>query len=122
VGVTIKLSPVESYNSLGQNERLHRPLRRCFRKIKNGIPSLPDDVSLRVAIKAINDNVGPNGLIPKLLVFGTMPQLPLMQGNLSPYTGQEQRDIALRAATAEYQKYVNERMLQEALCAKHPRP
>jgi hypothetical protein len=118
VGVTIKLSPVESYNSLGQNERLHRPLRRCFRKIKNDIPSLPDDVSLRVAIKAINDNVGPNGLIPKLLVFGTMPQIPLMQGNLSPYTGQEQRDIALRAATAEYQKYVSERRLQEALRAK----
>jgi transcription elongation factor len=47
-----------------------------------------------------------------------MPQLPLMQGSLSPYTGQEQRDIALRAATAEYQKYVNERRLKEALRAK----
>jgi hypothetical protein len=41
-----------------------------------------------------------------------------MQGSLSPYTGQEQRDIALRAATAEYQKYVNERRLKEALRAK----
>jgi hypothetical protein len=93
-------------------------LRRFFLKIKNDIPSLPDDVSLRVAVKAINDTVGPNGLVPTLLDFGTMPQLTLMQGSLSPYTGQEQRDIALRAATAEYQKYVNERRLKEVLRAK----
>jgi Reverse transcriptase (RNA-dependent DNA polymerase) len=118
VGVTIKLSPFESHNSLGQNERLHSPLRRCFLKIRNDIPSLPDDVALRVAVKAINDTVGPNGLIPTLLVFGTMPQLPLMQGTLSPYTGQEQRDHALRTATAEYRKYVSERRLQTALRAK----
>jgi transposase InsO family protein len=118
VGVEIKLSPVEIHNSLGHNERLRSPLRRCFLKIKNDIPSLADEVALRVIVKAINDTVGPNGLIPTLLVFGNMPQLPLMQGNLIPYSGQEQRESALRAATAEYQKYVCERRLREALFSK----
>jgi hypothetical protein len=66
----------------------------------------------------MNDTVGPNGLIPTLLVFGTMPQLPLQRGRLSPYSGQEQRDVALKAALSKYQKYVSERRLHEAFRAK----
>jgi hypothetical protein len=99
VGVSIQLSPVESHNSFGQNERPHSPLRRCYLKIKNDVPSLPADLCLRVAVKVMNDTVGQNGLVPTLLVFGTIPQLPLMQGTLSPYSGQDQRDLALRSAT-----------------------
>jgi hypothetical protein len=120
VGVSIKISPVESHNSLGQNERLHSPLRWCYISIKNDVPSLPEDTCLRVSVMAINDTVGPNGLIPTLLVFGTMPQLPLQRGRLIPYSRQEQRDVALKSALSKYQKYVSERRLHEALRAKNP--
>jgi hypothetical protein len=30
---------------------------------------------LQIAIKAVNDTAGPNGLVPTLLVFGTYPQI-----------------------------------------------
>jgi hypothetical protein len=56
------------------------------------VPGLPREVALRVAVKALNECVGPNGLTPTLLVFGTIPQLPLLQGRISPYDEQSARD------------------------------
>jgi transposase InsO family protein len=118
VGVELVISPIESHNSLGLNERLHSPLRRIFLKVKHEVPSVPDDVALRVSVKALNVSVGVDGLIPTLLVFGTMPQLPMLQGSLGPYSSQEAREKAINSAMAEHRKFVAEMRIREALAAK----
>jgi hypothetical protein len=81
VGVSLKLSPIDDHSAIGLNERLHSPLRRIYSKVLMNIPGLPIRVALRVAVKALNDSDGPNGLIPTLLVFGAIPQLPMLTGN-----------------------------------------
>jgi hypothetical protein len=36
---------------------------------------MSDESILQMAVKAVNDTAGPDGLIPILLVFGTYPRL-----------------------------------------------
>jgi hypothetical protein len=79
------------------------------------VPDLPREIALRVAVKALNDCAGPSGLIPTLMVFGTLPQLPMLQGRIGPYDGQHARERAINAAMSEYRKYVAERRIREAL-------
>jgi len=38
---------------------------------------------LQMAVKVVNDTIGPNGLVPTLLVFGAYPQIT-EQDPLSP--------------------------------------
>ncbi|KAM4064075.1 hypothetical protein HRG_012589 [Hirsutella rhossiliensis] len=40
-------------------------------------PSHPPEAILQMAIKAINDTAGPNGIVPTLLVFGAYPRMAL---------------------------------------------
>jgi hypothetical protein len=79
------------------------------------VPGIPREVALRVAVNSLNDCVGPNGLTPTLLVFGTLPQLPLLQSRSGPYDGQSARDRALNSAVSEYRKYVAEMRIRESL-------
>jgi hypothetical protein len=115
VGVGITISAVENHSEIGLKERLHIPLRRTYERIMMDIPGLPREVALRVAVKALNDCVGPNELTQTLLVFGTLPQLPLLQGRIGPYDGQSARDKALNSAMIEYRKYVAEMRIRESL-------
>jgi hypothetical protein len=39
-------------------------------------PSVTAELRLALSVKAMNDCVGPEGLVPSLLVFGVMPRLP----------------------------------------------
>jgi hypothetical protein len=115
VGVRLKLSPIENHKAIGLNESLHSPLIRIYNKVLMTVAGLPTQIALRVALKALNDSVGPNGLIPTLLVFGTMPQLPMLQGRMGPYSFQEARDRAINTAMKEYRTYVAEQRIREAL-------
>jgi len=72
VGTEMVFSGIESHNSLGPGERYHEPLRRVFRKILDEYPKMHQDMVLRLALKACNDTLGPEGLVPSLLVFGTV--------------------------------------------------
>ena len=38
-------------------------------------PKYSNDICLQLTIKAINDTIGPNGLVPTLLVFGAYPRI-----------------------------------------------
>ena len=37
-------------------------------------PHIPLEISLQLSVKAMNDTVNPEGMIPSLLVFGTVPR------------------------------------------------
>lgn len=56
-------------------ERYHSPLRVAYEKIRESLPkSETDSECLQLAVKAVNDTIGPEGLVPTLLVFGAIPR------------------------------------------------
>ena len=75
MGIRIKTVPVEAHNSIGLVERYHGPLRRVYQIIIAELNSsdITKDMALQMAFKAVNDSVGPNGLVPTLLVYGAYP-------------------------------------------------
>ena len=71
--ITVRNVPVEAHHSIGQMERYHSPFRRIYTIIATEIPDIDPELALQMAFKAINDSVGPNGLMPTLLVFDAYP-------------------------------------------------
>lgn len=113
-GVIQKQSPTESHNSLGPGERYHAPLRKIYTKIRIEYPSLSRITTLSLAVHALNNTAGPDGLIPTLLVFGTIPKLPI--GNLETMQP-TQRDhfAALKSARKEMETIVANQRVRLAL-------
>ena len=72
MGVEVKEVPVEAYHAIEKVEKSHGPLKRAYEIIwqETREEGLDKNVVLQMAVKAINDTAGPNGLVPTLLVFG----------------------------------------------------
>jgi len=73
IGTTIKSIPVRAHNLISMVKRYHGPLQRIYHIITSKIPGINKDIALQMAFKAINNSIGPDGLIPTLLVFGAYP-------------------------------------------------
>lgn len=76
-GVGFRFSGTESHNSIGPAERYHAPLRRVFRILRENHPKIEPEVILLYAVKVMNYCMDPEGPVPSLLVFGTMPTFPI---------------------------------------------
>lgn len=72
VGVNLHWSGIEFHNAIGQGERLHYPIHLTFNITSEDHSRLPDLQLLRLAVKAINDANGPDGLVPSLLLFDVL--------------------------------------------------
>lgn len=66
---------IESHNSIVKGERYHYPLRRIFEVKRSTYNKLSNKTILRMSIKTINGTIGPNELVPSLLVFVTLTTL-----------------------------------------------
>ncbi len=75
MGIKVKIVPIEAYNSVGIIERYYSPIWRAYLIIIAEIPGINKNIVLQIAFKAINNTVGPNGLVPTLLVYGALPQM-----------------------------------------------
>ena len=95
VGIKRHDSGVESHNALGVGEKYHDFLRRIFRKVRSEHPSIPAEDCLSLAVSAMSNTAGPNGLVPILLVFGVVPQLPF---GFSDLPEQRERMKAMKEA------------------------
>ena len=75
MAITTKSVPVEAHWSIGMVERYHAVLRRAYKVIMDKLQGsgINKDMALQMAVKAVNDTAGPNGLVPTLLVFGAYP-------------------------------------------------
>lgn len=68
-GITVLPAPIESPSTISHVERYHAPLRAAFKKLRDSLPSSEtDNDCLQMALKAVNDTIGPEGLCPTLLV------------------------------------------------------
>lgn len=116
-GIELSLSGVESHNSLGAGEGNNDPLRRIYNKIRFSHLSIDEGLSLKLATKAMNDTMNPEGFIPSLLVFGVLPRFPPMSTELP---NQVDRMRALEVARAEIEQFTSEIRIKKALIAKIP--
>jgi hypothetical protein len=69
MGIRTKGVLVEAYNSIGIVEQYYRPLWHIYQIVTIKMPDIDKDMVLQIVFKAINDTIGPDRLVPTLLVF-----------------------------------------------------
>ncbi|KAF7567022.1 DUF1421 multi-domain protein [Pyrenophora tritici-repentis] len=113
MGVTCKQVPTEAHWSIGKTERYHAPLRRAWDILHAELTdTMSDDAILQMAVKAVNDTAGPDGLVPTLLVFGAYPR---MTAESPPSPSMVKRSEAIQKATKALRKLTAERQVADAL-------
>ena len=77
MAINIKEVPVKAYNSISKVEWYYAPLRHLYKILQDKLKEekVDKEVILQMAVKAVNDMAGPDGLIPTLLVFGLYPRM-----------------------------------------------
>ncbi|KAF1936672.1 hypothetical protein EJ02DRAFT_427316, partial [Clathrospora elynae] len=113
MGVTCKQVPTEAHWSVGKTKRYHAPLRRAWDILHAELTAtMPDKAILQMAVKAVNDTAGPDGLVPTLLVFGAYPR---MTTESPPSPSMVKRSEAIQKATKALRKLTAERQIADAL-------
>jgi transposase InsO family protein len=113
IGIRCKQVPVEAHHSIGKVERYHAPLRRAFEILFAELSSIMKiDSILQMAVKAVNDTAGPDGLVPILLVFGTYPRI---NADSQPSPTMVKRAEAIQKAMKELRRLRAERQVNNAL-------
>jgi hypothetical protein len=112
MAIDVKEVPVEAHNSVGKVERYHAPLRRAYEIISEELEGASDEIILQMAVKAVNDSAGPDGLVPTLLVFGAYPR---MTDESPPSPTIVQRAEAIRKASKEVRRLYAIRQINDAL-------
>jgi hypothetical protein len=109
---------VEAYNSISKVERYYAPLRRLYEIFKSELQGekLNKETILQIAVKAVNNTTGLNGLVPTLLVFKAYPRIT-EQDPLSPII--IKRAEAIRIVIKEIQRLYAKRQVQEALAIQN---
>ncbi|KAF8854919.1 hypothetical protein BDZ45DRAFT_758082 [Acephala macrosclerotiorum] len=118
MAIEIKEVPVEAHNSVEKVERYHAPLRRAYEIIRDELvrEQIDKDIVLQMAVKAVNDSAGPDGLVPTLLVFGAYPR---MTSEDAPSPSVVKRAETIRAATKEVRRLHAERQIADALAMRN---
>jgi len=73
MAIKVKEAPIEAYNNVKKIKQYHMPLRHIYKIISSELKGISEELILQMAVKAINDSTGLNGLIFILLVFNTYP-------------------------------------------------
>ncbi len=112
MGIIIKNAPIEVHHSIGMVERYHGPLRQVYSIITTEIPGIEPELALQMSFKAINDSVGPNRLVPTLLVFDAYPRMSELDASSASIT---QRATAIKKAMNEVRKCIASRQVNDVL-------
>jgi hypothetical protein len=94
LAINIKEVPVETYNSINKIKQYYSLLQRAYKIIYNELRNTKTstEVSLQIVVKTVNDSVGPDSIIPTLLVFGAYPRIT-NNSVLSPITTKRAKTI-----------------------------
>jgi hypothetical protein len=117
LAIEIEKIPIKAHHSIDKVEKYHGPIYRAFEIITANLGNdITPDNALQMAVKAVNDTAGPNGLFPTLLMFGTYPRL---SPSSPPSPSITARAAAVRKAMAEVRKLKAERQIAEALATRN---
>jgi hypothetical protein len=70
-GIEFQSIPTETLWRMGVVERAHVPLELAYNKLRAELPELDREPLLSMAVKCVNDAVGPSGVSPTYAVFGS---------------------------------------------------
>ena len=114
MAITIKAVPVEAHWSIEIVERFHFVLRRVYKMIMEDLAEMKisKELGLQMAVKAVNDTAGPNGLVPTLLVFDAYSRMHHLDSSAPSII---QRAAAISKAMGEMRKIMAERQIRDAL-------
>ena len=118
--VEIQRTGVESHSSLGLGERYHHSLRYTYRKLKIAYSTVSESMLLSTAVKALNDTLGPEGLVPSALVFGEFPSAYTTTEYPRARKTLESRALVANAARRDMEKQMAQVRVQRAL--RHATP
>jgi hypothetical protein len=118
MAIKVKEVPIKAHNSVGQVKRYYAPLRRTYEIIQNKLENkhIDKEIMLQMAVKAINDSAGPDGIVPILLVFGAYPRLTEID---PPSPSVTKRAEAIYAATKKVRRLYAERRVKDALAMRN---
>ena len=71
--IEVKEVPVKAYNSIKKVEWYYILLYRIYEIISLKLKSVSKELILQMAVKAVNNFISLNKLVPILLVFGAYP-------------------------------------------------
>ena len=71
--IKVKEVPIKAYNSIGKVEWYYILLYHIYKIISSELKGASKELTLQIAVKAVNNSASLDGLIPILLVFGTYP-------------------------------------------------
>lgn len=74
-GVEVQRNGIEAYASLNIGEQYHQPLRTVYRKLRSVHTGADKHLTLEMTVKAMNDTLGPNGVVTSIIVFGEHPSV-----------------------------------------------
>ena len=107
MAIKVKKIPVETHNSISKIERYHQSLQRVYEIIQNELQNKSSpEIMLQMAVKAVNDSAGPDGIVPTLLIFGAYLR---MVENSDPSSQITQRVEVIRKTTKEIRRLHAER-------------
>jgi hypothetical protein len=116
-GITLSISGVVAHKSLGIGERMHGPISRVYNMIRIDYPHIPAGTLPKLGVKAMNDTIGKNGLVPSLLVFGVIPRYLAIHTELP---NQKVKMEVIAAAQMEMNSIFAERRIATALVKNIP--
>lgn len=117
-GIKRRDAGVESHNSLGETERYHAFLRNVYERVHHEHTDMKPKMLLKLTVKACNDVAGPSGLVPTLLVFGSIPRMPIHPEELPT---QRARMTALHKARAQMTDLMAKSRLSKAINMRVPK-
>ena len=71
--IKVKEVPIKVYNSIKKVERYYMPLYRIYKIISLKLKGVSKELTLQMAVKAVNNSINLDRLIPILLIFGAYP-------------------------------------------------
>lgn len=108
---------IAAHNSMGQIESAKCTLRIIYRILSENYPNLSGNIRINFSVKALNDTAGLKGLVPSLLVFGTILSLGSKGVDM---TDQGTRFKAMHVARNEATKIIAEQRMRRALQTNTP--
>lgn len=117
--INTKSIPVEAAQSMPIVKRYHKALRHAYKIIMKKFPESEKSVALQMALKSINDSVGPDGFVPTLIFFGDLSCHGLPTDQRTPSTFK--RAIALRKAIGSTsRRFASRQVLDSIACQNGP--
>jgi hypothetical protein len=113
IGITVREVPTEAHAEVGIVERQHAVRRKAYKAISIDCPELCKEDLLSMAVRAVNDVAGPDGISATLLLFGVVLRLGVL--GLQHSATYAKRAAALREATKIASEFNAKKAIQTAL-------